>query len=126
MGWPILVLSAVFEAVWATALGESHGFTRPVPTVVFAVALALSMIGLAVATRRIPIGVAYAVWIGIGAALTVGFAMVTGAEAATVGKVTFLVGIVGCVIGLKFAKAPAGHARSGEVDRNLASPVRMR
>lgn len=126
MGWPILVLSAVFEAVWATALGESHGFTRPVPTVVFAVALALSMIGLAVATRRIPIGVAYAVWIGIGAALTVGFAMVTGAEAATVGKVMFLAGIVGCVIGLKFVKAPVEDARSGEADRNLASSVRIR
>lgn len=63
MAWLILLLSAICEAVWATALGESHGFSEPLPTVIFFVALAASMIGLGWAVRHIPIGTAYAVWI---------------------------------------------------------------
>lgn len=102
MAWPLLIVSAVFEAVWATALGMSDGFSRPVPTAVFGIALAVSMIGLALATRRIPIGVAYAVWIGIGAALTVGYAMASGAETVSAARIAFLGGIIACVIGLKF------------------------
>ncbi|MBM9475417.1 multidrug efflux SMR transporter [Nakamurella flavida] len=101
MSWILLVLSGVLESVWATALGRSEGFTRPVPTVVFGVALLLSMAGLAVAMRDLPIGTAYAVWVGIGAVLTVAYAMVTGTETVSVLKIVFLVGIVGCVVGLK-------------------------
>ncbi|HCB60048.1 MAG TPA: ligand-binding protein SH3, partial [Arthrobacter bacterium] len=76
--WLMLLASAVLEAVWATALGQSDGFTRPLPTIVFAVTATLSMIGLGVAIRSIPLGTAYAVWVGIGAALTVGWAMASG------------------------------------------------
>ncbi len=101
MSWLVLVLSGVLEAVWATALGRSHGFTRLAPTLVFAVTLALSMGGLAYALRSLPVGTAYAVWVGIGAALTVGYAMVTGAETVSVVKVLLLCGLVGCVVGLK-------------------------
>ena len=72
MSWIVLVLSGVLEAVWATALGRSEGFTRLAPTVVFLVALAASMVGLAYAMRGLPVGTAYAVWVGIGAALTAG------------------------------------------------------
>ena len=71
MSWIVLVVSGVLEAVWATALGKSEGFTRPWPTVVFGVTVVLSMVGLAWAMRSIPTGTAYAVWVGIGAALTV-------------------------------------------------------
>ncbi|MGO1929466.1 MAG: SMR family transporter, partial [Microbacterium gubbeenense] len=46
MSWVVLIISAVLEAVWATALGESDGLSQPVPTVVFLVALTASMIGL--------------------------------------------------------------------------------
>ncbi|MCP2292548.1 DMT family transporter [Nocardia amikacinitolerans] len=117
MAWMLLMVSAVFEAVWATALGMSDGLSRTAPTAVFGIALAASMIGLALATRRIPIGVAYAVWIGIGAALTVGYAMVTGAETVSAGKIAFLGGIIACVIGLKFVKpAPAQAEASGRDD----------
>jgi quaternary ammonium compound-resistance protein SugE len=101
MAWIVLIISAVLEAVWATALGQSEGFTRPAPTVVFGVALVLSMLGLGYAAKSIPIGTAYSVWVGLGAALTVGYALATGAEAFSIGKVVFLVGIVGAVIGLK-------------------------
>jgi quaternary ammonium compound-resistance protein SugE len=103
MHWLVLVLSGVLEAVWATALGRSEGFTRLAPSVVFGVALAASMAGLAYAMRGLPIGTAYAVWVGIGAALTAGYAMVTGEEPVSVVRVLLLAGIVGCVIGLKLA-----------------------
>jgi quaternary ammonium compound-resistance protein SugE len=101
MSWFILVLSGAMEAVWATALGKSEGFTRLAPSIVFVVGLVLSMGGLAWAMRDLPIGTAYAVWVGIGAVLTVGYAMVTGEEAASVLKVLFLAMIVGGVVGLK-------------------------
>ncbi|KTS04560.1 DMT family transporter [Microbacterium testaceum] len=101
MSWIVLIASGILEAVWATALGRSEGFTRLWPTVVFGVALVASMGGLAFAMREIPTGTAYAVWVGIGAALTVVFAMATGAEALSLVKVLLVLGLVGCVVGLK-------------------------
>lgn len=101
MSWFVLVLSGVLEAVWATALGRSEGLSRLVPSIVFFVALAFSMAGLGYAMRSLPVGTAYAVWVGVGAVLTVTYAMVTGEEAALLVKVLLLAGIVGCVIGLK-------------------------
>lgn len=101
MAWLVLVLSGVLEAVWAVALGKSEGFTRLTPSLVFGGALALSMAGLAYAMRSLPIGTAYAVWVGIGAALTVAFGMATGSEAVSVVRVALIVGLIGCVVGLK-------------------------
>lgn len=103
MPWLILIVSALFEAVWATALGRSQGLSMIGPTVVFLLALALSMFGLGWAVKSIPIGTAYAVWVGIGAALTVSFAMITGDESASPLKILFMVGIIGAVVGLKLA-----------------------
>lgn len=68
---------------------------------VFAVALVLSMAGLAFAMREIPTGTAYAVWVGIGAALTAVVAFIRGTERATLLRVALLVVLVGCVAGLK-------------------------
>ena len=101
MSWLVIVLSGVLEAVWATALAKSEGFTRPVPTVTFLVALALSMAGLAYAMRSLPVGTSYAVWVGIGAVLTVAYAMLTGDEAFSLLRALLLAGLVGCVAGLK-------------------------
>lgn len=101
MAWLILVVSGVLEAVWATALSKTEGFTRLWPSVIFGVALVLSMIGLAIAMRSLPPGTSYAVWVGIGAVLTVGFAMITGAESTSVVKVLLMLGVVGCIVGLK-------------------------
>ncbi|KHO27576.1 DMT family transporter [Mycolicibacterium setense] len=101
MAWLILVVSGVLEAVWATALSKTEGFTRLMPSVVFGVALVFSMIGLAIAMRSLPPGTSYAVWVGIGAVLTVGYAMLTGAESASVIKVVLMLGVVGCIVGLK-------------------------
>ena len=99
--WLILLGSAVLEAVWATALGLSDGFSQALPTLVFAVTATLSMVGLGMAVKSIPLGTAYAVWVGVGAALTVGWAMVTGVEPASPLKLLFIAGIVACAAGLK-------------------------
>ncbi|ORB28859.1 DMT family transporter [Mycolicibacterium parafortuitum] len=101
MPWFVLICSAVLEAVWATALGKTDGFTAPVPTAVFVVAMLASLAGLGWAVKHIPIGSAYAVWTGLGAALTVGYAMLSGDEDASVGKAVFLTGIIVSVAGLK-------------------------
>ena len=103
MAWVVLVVSGVLEAVWAVALGRSEGFSRLAPSLVFLAAIAASMGGLAYAMRTLPIGTAYAVWVGIGASLTVAFGMLTGEEPVTVVKVLLLCGLVGCIVGLKLA-----------------------
>lgn len=108
MSWFVLVLSGVLEAVWATALGLSSGFTRVVPSLVFVVGLLLSMAGLAFALRSIPTGTGYAVWVGVGAALTVAFAMTSGAESVSVIKVLLILGLVACIIGLKLVSTAHG------------------
>ncbi|WP_396899535.1 DMT family transporter, partial [Mycolicibacterium sp.] len=95
MAWLILIVSGVLEAVWATALSKSDGFTRLTPSVVFGVALFFSMAGLAIAMRTLPPGTSYAVWVGVGAALTVGYAMLTGAEGASLLKVLLILGVIG-------------------------------
>ena len=102
MAWVILIVSGLLEAVWATALGKSEGFTKLWPSVIFFVALVLSMGGLAWAMRDISTGTAYAVWVGIGAALTVIWAMVTGDADVSWVKLALIAGLVGCVVGLKF------------------------
>lgn len=101
MEWVVLVLAGVLEAVWATALAASNNFRRLKPTLLFIASLALSMAGLAFAMTAIPVGTAYAVWVGIGAVLTAAYAMAFGTERATLAKVLLLMGIIGCVVGLK-------------------------
>lgn len=101
MAWVVLVASGIFESVWAVALGKSAGLTRLFPTIVFAAALAVSMAGLAIAMKTLPTGTSYAVWVSVGAALTVGYSMLTGDESISVLKMALLLGLVACVVGLK-------------------------
>src|SRR5690606_4274489 len=99
--WGVLLVSAVFEAIWATALGQTQGFSNLWATGVFVVSLILSMAGLGVALMGIPTGTAYAVWVGVGAGLTVDFAILAGSEPGSVLKIIFLGGIICPVAGLK-------------------------
>jgi quaternary ammonium compound-resistance protein SugE len=101
MAWVVLVVSGVLETVWAAALARSAAFSRLVPSVVFAVALALSMAGLAYALRSLPVGTAYAMWVGIGAVGTAAYGMAALGEPATVARSLCLVAIVAGVAGLK-------------------------
>lgn len=68
MAWFTLVLAGILEVAWSIGLKYTQGFTRPVPTVFTLAAIVASMALLARATRTLPIGTAYAVWVGIGAA----------------------------------------------------------
>lgn len=101
MAWLVLMASGVLEAVWATAMDRSDGFSRLLPSLIFAVSLLFSMAGLAFAMRSLPTGTSYAVWVGVGAVLTVGYAMLTGDETASPVKVLLIAGVVGCIAGLK-------------------------
>ncbi|MGW4895228.1 DMT family transporter [Kitasatospora sp. NPDC004240] len=101
MAWLVLIVSGVLETVWAVALESSKGFTRLVPSAVFAVALLLSMGGLAFAMRSIPIGTGYAVWVGIGAVGTALYGMAVLGDPATAARIGCLLLIVSGVVGLK-------------------------
>ncbi|MDQ0259094.1 multidrug efflux SMR transporter [Sinomonas atrocyanea] len=106
MLWLVLILSGALEAVWAAALERSEGFRRPLPALVFVLALAASMGGLALSLTAIPVGTAYAVWVGVGVVLTVVYAMAARVEPqasrrTTAARTVLLLGIAGCVAGLK-------------------------
>ncbi|HWF69680.1 MAG TPA: multidrug efflux SMR transporter [Mycobacterium sp.] len=101
MTWLVLVASGALEAVWATALNRSEGFSRLLPSLIFAVSLMFSMTGLALAMRSLPTGTRYAVWVGVRAVFTVGYAMLTGDETASPVKVVLIAGVAGWMVGLK-------------------------
>ena len=101
MAWILLVVSGFMETAWATSLERSHGFSKPLPTVLFVITLALSMGGLGWALRSIPVGTGYAVWVGIGAVGTALVGMIWLGESASVGRVLCLVLIVAGVVGLR-------------------------
>lgn len=101
LAWIVLVLSGGLEAVWATALAASRGFTKLWPSVLFVVSATVSMAGLAYAMTYLSAGTAYAVWVGIGAVLTATWAMATKQDRATLARVLLLAGLIACVVGLK-------------------------
>ncbi|WP_019874299.1 DMT family transporter [Sporichthya polymorpha] len=103
MAWFVLVISGLLEAVWASALASSRGLTRLGPSVLFGVAVVLSMIGLAYALRTLPVGTGYAVWVGIGATGTALYGMVALDEPASLARILCLLAIVAGVVGLKLA-----------------------
>jgi quaternary ammonium compound-resistance protein SugE len=83
----VLVVSGLLESVWAIALSRSSGFSRLLPSVVFGAALVLSMIGLGLALRSIPVGTGYAVWVGVGVAGTALAGMLWLGESASLPRV---------------------------------------
>lgn len=101
MAWIVLFVSGLLETVWAAALSRSEGFSRLGPSVLFGVALVLSMAGLAYGLREIPLGTGYAVWVGIGAVGTAGYGMAVLGEPVTALRLLCLVAIIGGVIGLQ-------------------------
>jgi quaternary ammonium compound-resistance protein SugE len=103
LAWIVLVLSGSLEAGWALSLKASEGFTRLWPSVSFVVMLTLSMLGLSFALRSLPVGVAYGVWVGIGAALTAVLAIVLFGESVGVLKIVSLVLIIAGVVGLNLS-----------------------
>ena len=101
--WLIVVIAGLMETGWALGLKYSEGFTKLVPSVITIVLALGSFYLLSVAMKSLPVGTAYAVWVGIGAALTVAYGMATGAEPVTAQKVLLMFGLIGCVVRLKLA-----------------------
>ncbi|MBU9856662.1 DMT family transporter [Rahnella sp. PAMC25617] len=67
MAWFYLFLAGIFEVVWSTAMKESHGFTRLIPSILTVFFMILSVILLAISMKTLPLGTSYTVWVGIGA-----------------------------------------------------------
>lgn len=101
MPWILLIAAALFEIVWAMGLKYTEGFTRLWPTVGTVGAMTVSVILLAMASKSLPIGTAYAVWTGIGAAGAVIFGIVLFKDPATPMRLACVGLILMGVVGLK-------------------------
>ena len=103
MAWIILVLAGLFEVGWAIGLKYTDGFTRFWPTVWTVLAMIVSLWLLGIAMKSLPIGTAYAVWVGIGAVGTAILGIVLFGESASAGRLLSLGLIVAGIVGLKLA-----------------------
>jgi quaternary ammonium compound-resistance protein SugE len=100
MAWLILIVAGLIETGWAIGLKYTDGFTKPWPSVLTVIGIAASMLLLAVASRSIPIGTAYAVWVGVGAAGAVVLGILLLGEPATTARLFFLALLIAAVVGL--------------------------
>ncbi len=101
MAWTILFLAGLFEIGWAIGLKYTDGFTRPVPTVLTAASMVISVVLLGIAMRSLPLGTSYAIWTGIGTVGTVILGIVLFAEPATAVRLGCIALIVAGIAGLK-------------------------
>lgn len=101
MAWLALVLGGLFEVGFATSLRFVDGFRNLPWVLAFLVSVSASMWLLEYAGRTIPMGTAYAVWAGVGAAGGVVLGMIFFGEAVSLARVLLLTGLIGCIIGLR-------------------------
>jgi len=106
MAWILLFVAGLFEIAWAIGLKYTHGFSRLVPSVATAAAMAASVMLLARAVRTLPIGTAYAVWTGIGAVGAALLGMVLFGEPRDPGRLLCIALIVAGILGLRLLPAP--------------------
>lgn len=107
MAWIWLFIAGLFECAWAIGLKYSDGLRKPLPALATAVAMGISLWLLSVAMRTIPVGTAYAVWTGIGAACVAVLGMVLFDEPRTPARIACLFLIVSGVVGLRVFGAAA-------------------
>ena len=103
MNWLILFVAGLFEVAWAIGLKYTDGFTRLWPSVGTVLAMVASVVLLGIAMKTLPVGTAYAVWVGIGAVGTAILGIVLLGDAANAGRIVSLALIVAGVVGLKLA-----------------------
>jgi len=101
MNWFILVIAGLFEIGWAVGLKYTEGFTRLWPSVWTVGAMIVSLGLLGIALKTLPVGTAYAIWVGVGAAGTAVAGMLLFGEALTVARIASLVLIMAGIVGLK-------------------------
>ncbi len=103
MNWILLVLAGLCEVAWAIGLKYTEGFTRPLPTVGTISAMLISIWLLGIAMKSLPVGTAYAVWVGIGAVGTAILGIILLNESANPARLVSLGVIVAGIVGLKLA-----------------------
>jgi quaternary ammonium compound-resistance protein SugE len=103
MAWGILVIAGLFEVGWAIGLKYSEGFTRLWPTTWTVVSMIISLWLLGIAMKSLPVGTAYAVWVGVGTIGTVLLGIVLLGESATIARLLSVGLIIAGIIGLKLA-----------------------
>jgi quaternary ammonium compound-resistance protein SugE len=107
MTWALLFIAGLLEVVWAVGLKYTEGFTRLAPSLVTGAALVASIVLLGLATKTLPIGTAYAVWVGIGALGASICGMLLFNEPATPVRLAFVFLLLVSIVGLKLTSAPA-------------------
>ena len=103
MAWVLLVVAGVFEVGWAIGLKYTHGFTKLAPTILTAASMIVSLGLLGIAMKSLPVGTAYAVWVGVGAVGTVILGIMLLDEPATAGRIASIALIVLGIVGLKLS-----------------------
>jgi len=103
MAWSALLLAGIFEIIWVLGMKFSDGFTRPLPSIVTIASIALSFVLLAMSLKAVPLGTAYAIWTGIGAAGAAMAGILLFGESANAIRVGCLLLIVIGTLGLRFA-----------------------
>jgi quaternary ammonium compound-resistance protein SugE len=101
MSWILLIVAGLLEIGWAIGLKYTDGFRRPVPSLLVGLAIALSLYLLSVAARSIPIGTAYAVWVGIGALGAAVLGVILFDEPLTMARSFCLILLIAAIVGLK-------------------------
>ena len=109
MSWILLIIAGLLEIGWAVGLKFTEGFTRPVASVLVVLAMAASLFLLSVAVREIPLGTAYAIWVGIGALGAVILGAVLFHEPLTVTRALLMLILLGAILGLKFTSTSANE-----------------
>lgn len=106
MAWVLLVVAGLLEVGWAVGMKYTDGFTRLLPSLLTGAGIVTSLLLLSYATRTLPVGTAYGVWVGIGAAGAAVLGMVVLGEPATAARIFFVCLLLVAVVGLK---ATSGH-----------------
>ncbi|MEU1575953.1 multidrug efflux SMR transporter [Streptomyces collinus] len=106
MAWVLLVVAGLLEVGWSVGMKYTEGFTRPLPSLLTGAGIVASMLLLSQAAKTLPIGTAYGVWVGIGAAGAAVFGMAVLGEPATAARIFFVCLLLVAVVGLK---ATSGH-----------------
>jgi quaternary ammonium compound-resistance protein SugE len=109
MAWVYLIAAGLIEITWPPLLKASDGFTRPIPTLLMLAMLGLSFYLLSIAVRTIPVGTAYAIWTGIGAAGAAIVGMAVYGEPRTVARMVCVVLIIAGIVGLKLLTPTPGR-----------------
>jgi len=103
MAWILLIVAGLFEIAWAIGLKYTDGFTRPLPTAGTIAAMVISVWLLGIAMKTLPVGTAYSVWVGVGAAGTVILGIILFKEPANALRLASIGLVIAGIVGLKVA-----------------------